>query len=317
MGEFLAILALVLFSVNIVITKVASARLNLKIGFLISMTVNVIFAAFLLSLQYIFTQKGLHWNSNSFFLFMLSGFFATYLGRFLFFKTIETLGPAKASAFQVSNPIFTAVIAWIFLKEALSGVDMIAISIMLMGLFYVSYTPITASAGEKEIAATKETLRINKITREPFLKTEFVQKGVLIALLSALSYAVSNVLRGAAIRDWNEPILGALIGAVLGVILHLIFSGNTRLLFKQLRVADRKGTILYICSGILTISAQSSMIASMRFIPVTITNLITLSTPVLVTPLSYFLLKNQEGITKRTIIGIGMVLFAISIIVLL
>ena len=74
--------------------------------------------------------------------------------------------------------------------------------------------------------------------------------------------------------------------------------------------------LVYALTGMLTISAQVCVIASMRYIPVSIANLITLSTPVLVTPASYFLLKNREGITLRTIFGSTLVLVGINIILL-
>jgi drug/metabolite transporter (DMT)-like permease len=66
----------------------------------------------------------------------------------------------------------------------------------------------------------------------------------------------------------------------------------------------------------ITISAQISVIASMRYMPISIANLITMSTPVIVTPISFFLFKNQEGITYRTILGIILVLGGIFFIIL-
>jgi hypothetical protein len=45
---------------------------------------------------------------------------------------------------------------------------------------------------------------------------------------------VGNVLRGVAVQEWNEPILGALMGAVLGMALHFLTSLNiSRHLPKQ------------------------------------------------------------------------------------
>lgn len=57
MGETLAILALVLFSANTIMTKLASAKLNMNTGFLISVWVNVLFAAVLFLIQMIFLTK--------------------------------------------------------------------------------------------------------------------------------------------------------------------------------------------------------------------------------------------------------------------
>ncbi len=54
----------------------------------------------------------------------------------------------------------------------------------------------------------------------------------------------------------------------------------------------------------------------MGYIPISIANLITLSTPVIVTPVSFLLFKNKEGITLKTIVGIVLVMVGISLIVL-
>jgi drug/metabolite transporter (DMT)-like permease len=328
MGELLALCALFMFSTNIIITKIASVRLNINLGFLISVTVNILFAVLLFTLHFIFREQEFHWNHYAFFLFLLSGFFTTYLGRFLFFESITRLGPARASAVQVSNPLFTFLIAWIFLGEQLTRVDLLAIIMILVGLFLVSHVHSVTSI-DKEIAVTTEInpteegakpnsfrLRLGK----QFNKVNWrraIKSGLFLALFSSLSYAIGNVVRGTAIKEWNEPILGALLGALIGLTLHCIFSFTRTNFFQQIRDADRTGLGLYIFSGVLTISAQICLVASMWYIPISIANLITLSTPIIVTPISYFLLKNQEGITVRTLIGGIMVLSGICFIVLM
>ncbi|MFC3884833.1 DMT family transporter [Bacillus songklensis] len=313
MGELLAFVALILFSANIIITKMAAARLNLNLGFLISVGVNVLFASFLFLIQVLFFEGGIvDWNTKGFFLFLSAGLFSTYLGRWFFFETIDKLGPTRASAFQVSNPLFTTIIAWLFMGEKLGWMDLSAIILILLGLFLVSY--ISQSSVKREIAVSREPLGMQSVNEFSF--KWLLQSGVLLAFLSSFSYAVGNVVRGAAIQNWNQPILGGILGALLGFLLHVATNKNTRDFWGQIRKSDSTGVLLYVISGVITISAQISVIASMRYIPISIANLITLSTPVIVTPLSFILFKNQEGITYRTIMGIILVLGGICFIVL-
>lgn len=317
MGEFLAIFALFLFSANIILTKVASGRLDLHLGFLISVTVNVLFSFLLLIVQFGFREDPFQMNYLGFFFFLLAGFFNTYLGRWFFFDSIAILGPAKASTFQVSNPLFTVVIAWVFLGERLSWLDALSIIVVLLGLFFVSYNPELFS--KKQTAAAREVVEVNTPAQERRWSSKWkllLQSGIFLAFFSTLSYAIGNVLRGAAIQTWNEPILGGLIGAAMGLFLHYITSAHKKNLWRSLKQADRKGFYYYVISGILTITAQICVIASMWYIPVSIATLITLSTPLLVTPMSYFLLKNQEGIGLLTVVGIVSVLAGITMIVL-
>lgn len=319
MGEVLALAALAMFSANVILTKVASGRLELHFGFLIAVAVNVLFSALLLGGQVLLLQDAPQWNGRGFLLFLVAGFFSTYLGRYLFYDSVTKLGPAKASVFQTSNPLFTVIIAWVFLDEDLTPYDVTAIALILSGLFLVSYVPGTFSRRKAAPRPPTEAGQIEKV--EPLFSRPFlglvVGSGLFLAISGSASYAVGNVLRGAAIQEWNEPILGALIGAVLGMVLHFLTSlNNTRRFRSKLAQADRMGLLLYAVTGVLTISAQICVIAAMRYIPVSIANLITLSTPLLVAPASYFLLKNQEGITWLTALGCTAVLSGIGIILL-
>jgi drug/metabolite transporter (DMT)-like permease len=190
--------------------------------------------------------------------------------------------------------------------------DLVAVGFILLGLFLVSY--VEKSSVKREIAASEEHLMAQSI-KESSIKW-LIKSGILLAFLSSLSYAIGNVLRGAAIKSWNEPILGGIFGAVLGLLLFSITNKSARHFFTQIKKSDPKGVLLYVASGMITISAQISVIASMRYMPISIANLITMSTPVIVTPISFFLFKNQEGITYRTILGIILVLGGIFFIIL-
>jgi drug/metabolite transporter (DMT)-like permease len=314
MGEFLALLSLTLFAANIIVTKLGTSRLNLSLGFFVSVSVNIIFALCLFAVNYMIKGGIEPFHLKAFILFLLSGIFATFLGRWLFFETIERLGPAKASTFMTSNPLFTLLISWVILGESLRLSQGLGTAAVLMGLFFVTYVKATnvSNSAETEIAATVDTggawANVYRTLLNPHL---------FFALFSSLSYAIGNILRGTAVQQWNEPILGALLGAVLGLILHMTFSFKITTIREQIRKADRRGLHLYMLSGALTISAQILYIASMKYLPVSIATLLTMSTPILVLPVSYFILKNQEGISWRTLLGAFLVLGGISVIILL
>ncbi|WML51398.1 DMT family transporter [Neobacillus sp. PS3-12] len=313
MGVTLAIVALLLFSSNTILTKLASARLNMNVGFLISVWVNVLFALVLFLIQMIFIKdEHFQWHTKGFLLFLIAGFFSTFMGRWFFFETIDKLGPARASAFQVSNPMFTTIIAWMFMGEKLSWMDLVSVAFILLGLFLVSFRG--QSSVEKEIASSEENLITEPSRGMPV--NWLIKSGILLAFLSSLSYAIGNVLRGAAIKDWNEPILGGIFGAALGLVLFTITNKSSHHFLAHVKNSDKKGVLFYAACGIASISAQISVIASMRYMPISIANLITMSTPVIVTPVSFFLFKNQEGISIRTIIGIILVLLGICFIIL-
>jgi drug/metabolite transporter (DMT)-like permease len=305
-GTGLAAAALLIFSANILLTKLASNSVNVSLGFLIAVTVNLLFSAFLFGVQLLLRPQGLEWNTYGVLVFILAGAFSTYLGRWFFFEAIVRFGTAKASIFQVSSPGFAAMIAWLFLGEFLPGTALVGVAVTIVGLLLVAYVPGTFSgfypSASQASSAPKSGAGVSLWTRA-------MQSSICIGLASSLAYAVGNVLRGSAIRAWNEPVLGALLGAVVGLLLHALVSSGMRGLRESLKGANRTGLLLYSLSGVLTISAQICVIWSYRYIPISLSNLITLCTPLLVIPGSYFLFRNREGITPRTWLG-GMVTIA-------
>jgi drug/metabolite transporter (DMT)-like permease len=316
LGAIFAVAALIMFSANTLLTKIASARLSLDLGFLISVTANLLFCILLLALEFVFLPpKELHWNAHGFFLFFLSGVFSTYLGRWFFYEAVVRFGPAKSSIFQVCSPGFTVILAWIMLDEGLSAIALGGIALAICGLLLVVYVPGIFSSQSPRSISTSSQVHSHASPRS--LSAWAMQSSIFLGLGSALAYAIGNVLRASAVRSWNEPIIGALLGAISGLVLHAVFSTSTADLFSKIKAADRKGMLIYGISGILGISAQICAIASMRYIPVSISNLITLCSPLLVIPGSYFFLKNREGITLRTWLGGALTIIGIAIIIVI
>jgi drug/metabolite transporter (DMT)-like permease len=303
-GLLFAIAALTLFSLNIILTKVAAARLNLDLGFLVSVAVNVLFAALLLALQLGWREDAIAWQGKGFLLFLLAGAFSTYLGRWFFLESVVRFGPSRASLFQITSPLFTAVFAWTFLNEALHPLELAGMGLALAGLLLVM--PGTADAARTAVAAGEGR------QGEP---RRLLQSALVLGIGSSIAYSLGNIFRGAAIRNWDEALLGALIGASAGLVLHAGFSRDKKSLRVRLRQADRHGVMLFAISGVLTISAQTCLIVSLKYIPVSVAALITLCTPVLVFPMSYLLFNNSEKITALTLLGGLLTLGGVALIV--
>lgn len=303
LGSMLAFAALALFATNIVVTRIAMRHLAIDAGFLVAVLVNVIFAALVTGAELAWRRQPPRIEAYAFAMFALAGVFTTYLGRWFFFEAVARLGAARASTFQVSSPLFTALVAWAFLGERLSATTASAMVGVVYGLLVVG-----APVGRAAPAI---------VTRAPGRGIiALASAGLLVGLGSSLAYAIGNVLRGAAIHRSPEPALGALLGAITGLALHAALNRSRRKLPALLRAADRRGLALYALSGALTITAQMLTIASMSYIPVSIAALITLCTPVFVIPASHVLFGADERITARVILGTVLTLAGIAVIVL-
>lgn len=309
-GELFAAAALVLFSVNIILTKAAAARLNLNLGFLVSVSVNVLFAALLFFVQLVWRDDSVVWQQKGFYFFLLAGAFSTWLGRWFFLESVVQFGPSRASIFQITSPLFTAVFAWTFLSEALQPLELAGMGLALAGLLLV----MPGAGVSRAVPAEAQKFAGSTVAGrgEP---GRLLQSVLVLGLGSSIAYSLGNIFRGAAIRNWDEALLGALIGASGGLLLHAAFSRDKKQLIGRLRKADRRGVLMFAISGVLTISAQTCLILSLKYIPVSVAALITLCTPLLVFPMSYLLFKNSEKITALTMLGGALTLAGVALIV--
>jgi drug/metabolite transporter (DMT)-like permease len=299
-GIALALVALVGFSANILVARVGGARVPIAAGYFVAVVVNVAAAALMLVADLAWRTEPLRWDAWGAVLFALSGFFSTYLGRFLMYESATRLGPARTSAFQVASPLFTFVIALAFLGEVLTPVALAGMVTTGCGLLLISLTGMGA----------------RPVARETGRRGSWLRSAWLLGLGSSIAYAVGNVMRGAGVREWNEPIAGVLIGAASGIACHFALSRGHASMLRSLRTAHRGGLALFAVSGVLTIVAQVCTIAAMMVTPVSLVALITLCTPLLVFPASYFLLGNDERINARTLAGGALSIAGIAMIVL-
>lgn len=310
-GHLFAGLAMVMLASNVVVTKLAMARLALGIGFIVTVLVNVVFCALAFGVQLAWRETSFQWDGFAFGVFLAAGMFSTYFGRFFFFEAIRRLGPARASAYQLSSPLFAALIGWMVLGEDLDGSTLAAMLVTLYGIYLVSQ-----GSGRSPAEPVPTRVGIEARTEGGWSRMRsLARSGMALAMVGSLAYAISTVMRAAAVRRWDEPLLGALLGAASGLVLHLATSRETRNLFGALKASDRHGLALYVASGVLTSTGHILGISSMAFIPAAVSALITLCSPILVLPLSYWLFRNEEGITTKAVLGTLLSLGGAAVIV--
>lgn len=320
LGYLLSGGALVCFASATLATPRATTLMPLSLGFLVATAVNVVFAALALGVQMLVQQAPLGWDGQAFWYFVAAGVLATYLGRWFFYESVVLFGPAKASIFQVSNPLFTALIAWLFLRETLQPAVLVAMVMAIAGLLIISAKPRPGKAQASRASSAASPASPDAGGSATALHRGWwagaMQSILFLGMGSSLAYGVSNVLRASAIRDWNEPILGGLLGATSGLLMHLIFARGKRAIVASLQEANRRGVWLYALIGACTISGQILTIGAMRFIPVALATLMPLCAPLLVIPLSRLIDTQPEPITGRLLLGAGLTLAGVMVVVM-
>ena len=299
-GELLAIGALLLFSSNALLVGPAIRRLPQDLGFLVSLASNVVLASAVVLGQYLLLGgpgSPPEWDAIG--MFAVGGLLTSYLGRWFWTRSIATIGPTRASAIQVTNPFFAAVFAWILLDESLPPVAILCGLAVLVGLNLTSRR--RAGADPADAGQRGRSVPLTHLG---------------IGLLGALAYGLGNVARGAGVRDWEAPIVGSFIGALVGLLAYALVNTDLRKLASALRGADRTGLRLWLLSGALTIGAQTAQIAATQYIPVAIAVVISVAVPVVVLPVSVLFLRRSEAIGWSTTAGVLLMLGGVAGLVL-
>jgi drug/metabolite transporter (DMT)-like permease len=237
--------------------------------------------------------------------FALAGICSTYLGRWLVFKSIELIGPSGASGLQSTSPLITAVLGWLFLGETVGAVGLVGMALGIVGLGAMS-VGIGQSQQQQQPAGSRGSWR----QRGAVLGT------LVFGLASAAAYSGSHVFRAAGVRDWNQPLIGATIGAVAGLLV-LALASRKRLpeYIREIR-ANPAAARVYAGVGVLQFIAQALVIAAMKYIPASVAALISMCTPLVVMPVSFFVLRKIEKLSWATVLGICITLAGIALVVL-
>jgi len=288
-GLLLAFGAMLTFATCVLLSAVASRRLDSDSGALLAAAVTLPLGLTVALLQFAGGHKLTPPTPLGLIAFSLAGIFSTYLGRWLFFKSVETIGPTRAAAFQTCSPVVTAFVGWLWLDERLSAIGLLGMAAAVAGLIVMSQV---RPGGGSVDAATRK------------LQSRAARVALFVGLGSTFAYAVSHVFRGAAIREWDEAVLGATLGGLVGVLVLLLVSGRRTIVAADNIRRQPLGALMYCGVGSMQFGAQVLMIASMKYIPVSVTALIACCTPLVVMPMSLLLLKNAEQIKPLAVAGV-------------
>lgn len=297
MGITLSLISMLFFGSNILLSRYAMARMPIGAGFFIVLIVNIGFASAVFGIEWLVRRTPFVWRWQEAGLFALAGVIGTYLARKMLFDTVLLLGPARASVVHSSAPAFTLVAAWIFAGERLGAYELVLMGIAMFGLWF------TRPAGGSVAPGNR-------------LQGDALTRGLVAAGLTVVGFALGNVLRGVAMRSWNEAVLGTLIASIAALICQILTTRDWGKVAQGLREADRTGIALYAACGVATVCGAIFLVSAMHYMEIALATLVTHTTPLLIFPVSLFIYKNREGLNARTALGAALVLTAIVLLAL-
>lgn len=292
MGVTFAFAAMLCFAANIMITRYAVARMPVEAGFFVVLATNILAPAAVFAAELAVRQAPLGWSAHGVWLFAFGGVIGTFLGRRFLFDTVRILGPARASVFHSTAPAFALAGAWLLAGERLGWYEILLMAIVWVGLWFTQ--PRAGSAGALSASAAR--------------------KGMLAGLLTVAGFGLGNVLRGLAVRDWDEAALGTVISSLAALACQLVVTRRWDRVTAQLRGADAAALLLYVGCGVATSAGSILVTLAMKHMEIALATLVVHTTPLVIFPISVFLLKNKEELNARTVLGAILVLLGIGLL---
>jgi drug/metabolite transporter (DMT)-like permease len=292
MGIALSLLSMLGFAANILLTRYAVARLSVEAGFLVALGTNILFPAILFAVEWMARTAPFAWNWKGAGLFALGGFIGTFLGRRLLFDAVHLLGPSRASVFHSTAPAFALLGAWLLADERLGLYEIGLMALVWLGLWFTQ--PRAGSA--------------NRLTPAN------LRRGMLVGVLTVAGFGFGSVLRGLAMRGWDEAILGTLLASAAALTCQVAVTRDWGKIVAQLRAAHRSSIWLYVGCGVTTSLGAIFMSLAMKRMEIALSVLVVHTTPLVIFPVSVFIMKNREELTSRTLLGALMVLSGIALL---
>lgn len=230
-------------------------------------------------------QRSLAWLA-------LSGVVGLALGDESYFRAILTIGVRRALLLLSMAPVFTAVGGALFLGEALTIRDAVAIGAVLVGVAVVVY--------EEEPSANRRVLTAS---------------GLLFGLGAGLGQAVGSLMSRAGMSAGVSALDAALVRLSAGIAVLLLLSIARRQIVSYARALAPPRVLLAI-AGTATVGTYAGIWLSQYAIghanSTAIASTLLATSPIFALPLGRWL--NAEPITSRAVAGTALACAGLSLL---
>ncbi|MFZ5825486.1 MAG: EamA family transporter [Bacillota bacterium] len=305
MGILYALLTAALWALYNLVVRRGRESMDPGAGYLLTILINVVTnLSFLLLPLPGAGAEGFGWVPLL--LFGVAGLSVTLLGRWLYFETVFTLGPSRASSWKNMAPVYTLILAAIFLGEPVTLTAVAGIAAMLAGAW--------ALAREQERSAalgggmkSAPTMAASAAKGQRF--------GILLGIGSGLAFSTGILARRAGLLIWPDAAWGAAIGAMIALVGWTPFA-IARGEFTALLRSRMRGAGPWVLAGLLSSLAQLFTFLALRVLPSTITQVLTSLEPVFTMGFSLLLFGAQENLNRRLLAAVGVVCLGVALVVL-
>ncbi len=290
MGGFLALIAALSFTLDsILIRKGLTGENAGNVWQIRLVTMSVTLAVYLLlaffaemaGLNVIQEFKALSFEGLA--VLILAGVMGPLMGLLLLTSAIGQIGSSHASAlWGGANPLFATLFAFIFLGEMPDLLGVFFVLMIIGGIVIVGY---------HRHAGTVVLMKKTQVA------------GGIIAILSGVCIAISQIGRGAALNLGATPGTALFIFQITALIVIALVCLRKPGSFKYLKQISRKSFHYYVGAGICNFVGAYSLLTAFLLLPVWQAVAIRNIQPVFVVIFSMLFLKEVDKVNFRLIMG--------------
>lgn len=288
-GVALSVLVALTVSVQVLLLRVGSEHGGIRQAVLLSLIVNVLtFLPAAAILHY--PNYGL--TPTSVLSFAAAGFVGTFLGRVLYYDSIDRIGAGRTEPLKSSMPLFATLIAVLVLGEALSLAHAVGIVCTVVGIAAISWE--TTSSG----AERGEDVSLSALG---------------LPLLGAMAFATEPNFVRIGFSEGTPVLVGLTLktfAAGIGFVGYLRYRGTLRLD----SLVGEPHTKWYVAAAVMNTLSVLGYYAALNVSRVVIVTPITQTSPLLVAILAYAFLSHLEHITWRLVVAACLVVVGAAVI---
>lgn len=223
----------------------------------------------------------------------ISGILAFVISNFFMLKAYQQIGPRLTMLVASFAPIGGALLAWLFLGQALPANTMLGIAVVTAGVVWV-------------------VLERSKVgTAQP---TAERSRGLLFATLGTLTQSAAFVFATLGVAGAFAPFSATLIRIIAGVL------ATWAVIVAQGKVAETVGVLrdarmVWLLLGAAVtgpLIAGTLLLVSLQRIPVGVATTLSHTTSIMLIPIGYVVFK--ERITLRAVLGTAVAIVGIAIL---
>ena len=286
LAAILALSSSFLASITMILMKKAIERTNPTSAMLV---VTLVGSIFYLVISF-FTVPLAYLKSGALIYFVIAGLFSPALVRWLYFISLDRIGPSVSSSILATGPAFTAIFAIVWLNEKITLQISLGILTIIAGIVIF----------ERDM--NKETGFGNRNSKD-----------LIYPLLSALFFSFAVVTRKLGLNILDSPIFGVTVGFVTSMVVYSIICLGSKKMRSSISIKTQDLPIFLGAGIFLTASWLSLFYALSHGEAIIVTPLSSLH-PLFILVLSHFFLEKVDKVTKGVLIGVCVVVAGVLLI---